>query len=214
MFTPFMFRGLASTSSPAPPSIKAAHPTCSSCHNTPGQPNVYSFFESNTNTWQYVVTDPSTKKAVIVDPVLDFYPASGAVTTKTADGLLAFVRENGYEIVMLLETHAHADHLTAAHYLKKRLGGIVPVGIGKRIVEVQERFGKVYDVPRKWWDGAFDKYFDDEERFKIGDLECQVIHLPGHTPDHIGYVCGDGLFLGDTLFYVRIVPARSRFNHH
>jgi glyoxylase-like metal-dependent hydrolase (beta-lactamase superfamily II) len=104
---------------------------------------------------------------------------------------------------MLLETHAHADHITAAQYLKQKLGG-VPVGIGKRITGVQERFGKIYEVPKKWWDGAFDKYFEDDERFMIGDLECQVMHLPGHTPDHVGYMCGDGLFVGDTLFYVRL----------
>ncbi|TEB23410.1 Metallo-hydrolase/oxidoreductase [Coprinellus micaceus] len=156
-------------------------PTCSTCPNTPGQPNVYSFFESATSTWQYIVTDPTTKKAVIVDPVLDFNAASGAITTKTADGLLGFVKENGFEVIMLLETHAHADHITAAQYLKQKLGG-VPVGIGKRITGVQERFGKIYEVPKTWWDGAFDKYFEDDERFMIGDLECQVMHLPGTHP--------------------------------
>lgn len=78
----------------------------------------------------------------------------------------------------------------------------MPVGIGKRIVGVQERFGKVYGVPKEWWDGAFDKYWEDNERFMIGSLECSVVHLPGHTPDHVGYMCGEGLFVGDTLFYV------------
>lgn len=157
-YRPVIFRPLTTTNLSTRPSIEPAKPTCSACPNTPGQRNVYSFFEDDTHTWQYIVTDPSTKKAIIIDPVLDFNPASGANTTKTADRLLAFVEENGFEVVMLLDTHAHANHLTAAQYLKQQLGGSIPVGIGKRIMGVREQFGTVYDVPRRWWDGALDRY--------------------------------------------------------
>lgn len=190
--------------------VPLSQPTCSTVLNKPGQPDVYSFFEKDTSTWQYIVVDPVTKQAVIVDPVLDYNPASGVISTKTADGLLAFVKEKGLKVTKLMETHAHADHITAAQYLKKQLGD-VQVGIGKRIVGVQERFAKIYGVPKEWWDGAFDKYWEDNERFKIGDLECSVIHLPGHTPDHVGYKCGEGLFVGDTLFYPDVGSARADF---
>jgi len=177
-------------------------PTCSTVVDTPGEPNVHSFFEKDTSTWQYLIIDPSTRKAVIIDSVLNYNPASGVVSTQTADGLLAFIENERLEITMILETHAHADHLTAAQYLKMKLGGKVPVGIGKRITMVQDRFAEVYGIPREWTMGVFDKYWNDDEKFKIGNLECQVFHLPGHTPDHVGYMCGNALFVGDTLFYV------------
>lgn len=204
-------RAFASSATPTGNESSPAHPTCTTILDKPGQPDVYSFFETGTSTWQYVIVDPATKKAVIVDPVLDYNAASGVVSTTTADGLLSFVKSNSLDVVMLLETHAHADHITAAQYLKKKLGGSVPVGIGKRIVGVQERFGKVYGVPKEWWDGAFDKYWEDNERFMIGSLECSVVHLPGHTPDHVGYMCGEGLFVGDTLFYPDVGSARADF---
>ncbi|KAJ2920053.1 hypothetical protein MD484_g279, partial [Candolleomyces efflorescens] len=201
---PAIARGLTTSSVLAAPA-----PTCTTTLDAPGEPDVYSFFESATSTWQYIVVDPATKKAVVIDPVLDYNPASGKVTTKTADGLLSFVKGNGLDVEMLLETHAHADHLTAAQYLKHKLeassGHPVPVGIGKRITTVQERFGKVYGIPKERLENAFDKYLEDDEKFKIGQLECKVVHLPGHTPDHVGYMCGKGLFVGDTIFYVRFL---------
>ncbi|TFK18213.1 metallo-beta-lactamase [Coprinopsis marcescibilis] len=186
-------------------------PTCGSLPQQSGEPAIDSFFEPATSTWQYVVSDPTTKKAVIIDSVLDFSPASGEISTKTADSLLAFIKQKGLEVIMILETHAHADHLTAAQYLKSRLGGSVPVAIGKRITGVQKTFAKVYGVPKESFEGTFDKLWEDDETFRIGNLECHVMHLPGHTPDHVGYRCGNALFVGDTLFYPDVGSARADF---
>ncbi|TFK23384.1 Metallo-hydrolase/oxidoreductase [Coprinopsis marcescibilis] len=189
----------------------APKPTCGLSAQRVGEPTVSSFFETSTSTWQYIVSDPGTKKAVIIDPVLDYSPASGEITTKTADGLLAFVEQQGLDVVMLLETHAHADHLTAAQYLKSRLGGSVPVAIGKRIKAVQKTFARVYGVPAEELEGCFDKLWEDDEKFMIGELECEVMHLPGHTPDHVGYRCGKALFVGDVIFYPDVGSARADF---
>jgi glyoxylase-like metal-dependent hydrolase (beta-lactamase superfamily II) len=157
------------------------------------EPLVHTVFEPQTSTWQYVVADPSTKAAVIIDPVLDFDPARNAISTKSADGLLALVKEQGYTVDRLLETHAHADHLTAAKYLQDKLakdGKKPEITIGKRIAEVQERFAKRYDIAKDEYEGAFDKLLDDDEVFHVGQLEAKAVHLPGHTPDHMGYLIG------------------------
>lgn len=157
------------------------------------EPLVHTVFEPQTSTWQYVVADPSTKAAVIIDPVLDFDPARNAITTKSADGLLALVKEQGYTVDRLLETHAHADHLTAAKYLQGKLvkdGKKPEIAIGRRIAEVQERFAKRYGIAREEYEGAFDKLLDDDEIFHVGQLEAKAVHLPGHTPDHMGYLIG------------------------
>lgn len=164
------------------------------------QPNIHEVFEPATSTWQYVVADPSTKAAVIVDPVLDFDPAKSMISTRTADGLLALVREKGYRIVKILETHVHADHLTAAKYLQSRLreaqGGPPPeICIGWRIGAVQERFAKKYGIPEHEYVHAFDRLLDQDEEFEIGDLKAKAIHLPGHTPDHMGYMVGGTSFV-------------------
>jgi glyoxylase-like metal-dependent hydrolase (beta-lactamase superfamily II) len=157
------------------------------------EPIVHAVFEPHTSTWQYVVADPSTNVAVIIDPVLDFDPARNAISTTSADALLALVKEKEYTVDRLLETHVHADHLTAARYLQDRLakeGKKPEVGIGKRIRGVQERFAKRYDIATDEYEGAFDKLFDDDEIFQVGDLESKAVHLPGHTPDHMGYLIG------------------------
>lgn len=158
------------------------------------EPIIHDVFETKTGTWQYVVADPSTSSAVIVDPVLDYDPVTQAITTSTADALLDLVKEKGYKIDWILETHAHADHLTAATYLQRRLAETQdhkpPIGIGKRIEQVQERFGSRYGVSVKEFNGVFDKLFDDDETFSIGNLKATAIHLPGHTPDHLGYKIG------------------------
>jgi glyoxylase-like metal-dependent hydrolase (beta-lactamase superfamily II) len=151
-------------------------------------------FEPKTGTFQYVVVDPSTSTAVIIDPVLDYDPATQAVNTQSADALLALVKEKGYKVDMILETHAHADHLTASTYLQRLLAQRQthkpPIGIGKRIGQVQKLFSERYEVPRREFEGIFDKLFDDDEKFHVGNLEATALHLPGHTPDHLGYKIG------------------------
>ncbi|KAF2799278.1 Metallo-hydrolase/oxidoreductase [Melanomma pulvis-pyrius CBS 109.77] len=179
------------------------------------QPTIHSVFETKTGTWQYVVADPSTMTAVIIDPVLDYDPATQVVITQTADSLLSLVREKGYKIAWILETHAHADHLTASSYLQKHLGQEQgqrpPIGIGRRIGKVQELFGKKYGIPTKEHQIVFDKLFDDDEEFEIGNLRATAIHLPGHTPDHMGYKIGDNVFCGDSVFNADIGTARCDF---
>jgi glyoxylase-like metal-dependent hydrolase (beta-lactamase superfamily II) len=158
------------------------------------RPTIHNVFESKTGTWQYVVADPTTLTAVIIDPVLDYDPATQVITTDSADALLSLVKEKRYKVEKILETHAHADHLTAASYLQKRLteeqGNRPPIGIGKRIGQVQKLFGQRYGIPAEEYEGVFDKLFDDDETFKIGNLTAKAIHLPGHTPDHLGYRIG------------------------
>lgn len=166
------------------------------------EPNVISLFEKRTGTWQYVVADPSTKKAVIIDSVLDYDPTNQGISTSTADALLAIVSENSYHIEKILETHAHADHLTAASYLQHRLhqqqGFKPPICIGQRIKQVQDLFAARYSIPADEYEGVFDHLFEDDEVFKIGQLTAKIIHLPGHTPDHIGYQI-TGEYLGGSL---------------
>lgn len=160
----------------------------------PGEPTIHAAFEPRTSTWQYVVADPTTKDAVIIDPVLDFDSAMSKIATDSADGLLALVRENGYRVIRLLETHVHADHLTASRYLQMKLlnpqGSRPDVCIGKRIDQVQETFAKRYGIAKEEYEGVFDYTFDDDEIFHVGQVEAKVLHLPGHTSDHIGYMIG------------------------
>lgn len=158
------------------------------------QPVIHDVFESNTGTWQYVVADPATKAAVIIDPVLDYDRTTQIITTSSADELLRLVKEKSYRVLRILETHAHADHLTAASYLQKRIaeehGNKPQIGIGRRIGQVQDLFGQRYDVSSQERHGVFDKLFEDDESFSIGHLSATAIHLPGHTPDHLGYKIG------------------------
>lgn len=160
----------------------------------PEEPFLHPVFESKTGTWQYVVADPHTLHAVIIDPVLDYDPATQKISTYSADALLDLVKENRYIVDMLLETHAHADHMTAASYLQGRLtepGGTKPaIGIGRRILQVQKFFGESYAISEEAYAGSFDRLFDDNETFSLGDMDVKVIHLPGHTPDHVGYKIG------------------------
>lgn len=160
----------------------------------PKEPTIHALFEPNTSTWQYIVVDPSSSEGVIIDPVLDYDRATQTITTNSADGILKTVKEKGYKIAMILETHIHADHITAASYLQGQLSqiqGFQPaIGIGKRIEQVQNLFGGRYGVPEAEYKGIFGRYFDDDEGFKIGELDASVLHLPGHTPDHVGYRIG------------------------
>lgn len=180
-----------------------------------GNPVIHDVFESQTGTWQYVVADPSTSAAVIIDPVLDYDPATQVVTTHSADSLLALVREKGYKVDMILETHAHADHLTSSSYLQSRLaqeqGRKPAIGIGKRIRQVQKVFGQRYGIAAEEYAGVFDKLFGDEEAFDIGAIRATAMHLPGHTPDHLGYRIGENVFCGDSIFHPDIGTARCDF---
>ena len=148
-------------------------------------PHAHVFWHSPTSTWTYVVVCPTTKHCVVSDPALDYDPTTQTVSTETADSLLAFIREKGYKVDKILESHAHADHLTSARYLKLKLaeegGGNVEVGIGEKIEQTQEYFARKYEVKEAELTGAFDKLWKDGEKFKLGDCECEVLHLPGHT---------------------------------
>ncbi|KAJ5794205.1 hypothetical protein N7457_000804 [Penicillium paradoxum] len=181
----------------------------------PTEPIIHDVFEPTSGTWQYVIADPSTLTAVIIDPVLNYDPATQDLATCAADSLLSLVKKKGYKIDKILETHAHADHLTAASYLQHRLAHQQdykpPICIGRRIEQVQRLFGQRYGVPEEEYEGIFDKLFHDNETFAIGNLKATAMHLPGHTPDHLGYMVGDNLFCGDSLFHVDIGTARCDF---
>ncbi|CAG8948102.1 unnamed protein product [Penicillium salamii] len=179
------------------------------------EPAVHDVFDTTSGTWQYVVADPSTSTAVIIDPVLNFDPATQTITTKSADALLGLVKDKNYKIDKILETHAHADHLSAASYLQNRLlqnqDHKPPICIGKRIEQVQKLFSQRYGVPKSEYKQVFDRLLDDDETFTIGNITAQAIHLPGHTPDHLGYMIGDNVFCGDSLFHADIGTARCDF---
>lgn len=174
-------------------------------------PEITALFDEATNTVSYIVADPSTKMAAVIDSVLDFDPKSGRTATASADRLIADVRGKGLTVEWLLETHMHADHLTAAPYLKEKLGG--RIAIGARIGEVQKTFGAVFNAePGFAVDGRqFDHLFADGERFRIGALEARALHTPGHTPACMTYVVGDAAFIGDTLFMPDYGTARADF---
>ncbi|KAJ5766984.1 uncharacterized protein N7511_004600 [Penicillium nucicola] len=181
----------------------------------PPNPTIHSIFEKSSGTWQYLISDPKTNQAVIIDPVLNYDPATQAITTEAADAILSKIKEKGYKIDKILETHAHADHLSAAAYLQARLAKEQdlkpPVCIGKRIEQVQTLFAKRYGVPEAEYVRVFDRLFDDDEVFSIGEVSAKAVHLPGHTPDHLGYMIGENLFCGDSLFHIDIGTARCDF---
>lgn len=174
-------------------------------------PNVKAFFDKNTNTFSYVVSDPQTAQCAIIDSVLDYDAASATTSTEHADQMIAYVKSQGLTVAWILETHVHADHLTAAPYLKQQLGG--KIAISKKIALVQETFGKIYHLDMKQINAhqPFDYLFEDGEYFKIGELEVYNIPTPGHTPACLSYVIGDAVFVGDTLFMPDYGTARCDF---
>ncbi|MAX31598.1 MAG: MBL fold metallo-hydrolase [Halomonadaceae bacterium] len=174
-------------------------------------PIVTSFFDEPTNTFSYVVQDPASRTCAILDSVLDFDYAAGHTDVKSADAIIAFIREHELEVAWILETHVHADHLSAAPYLHQKLGG--QTGIGARITEVQEIFGKAFNAGTDFArDGSqFDRLFEEGDTFAIGGLEGRVLHTPGHTPACLTYVIGDAAFVGDTLFMPDYGTARCDF---
>lgn len=175
------------------------------------QPHVEAFFDPATFTYSYVVSDPATQQCAIIDSVLDYDPASGRTSFASADRLIEYVREQSLTVEWLLETHVHADHLSAAPYLQEELGG--KLAIGEQVTVVQETFGKLFNAGTEFaLDGSqFDHLFRDGDAFNIGTLEARVIHTPGHTPACLTYVIGDAAFIGDTLFMPDFGTARCDF---
>ncbi|WP_119166246.1 MBL fold metallo-hydrolase [Algihabitans albus] len=179
--------------------------------DTSVKPEVTTFFEAATNTFSYLVRDPGSKACAILDSVLDFDPASGRTATVSADEIADAVERQGLEVTWLIETHVHADHLSAAPYLKSRLGG--RIGIGEKIVQVQEIFGKVFNAGSDFrHDGSqFDRLFLDGDTYEIGGMTAFAMHTPGHTPACMVHVIGDAAFVGDTLFMPDSGTARCDF---
>lgn len=174
------------------------------------QPAVQAFFDNATNTVSYIVHDPVTKKAAIIDPVLDFTPRNGRVTTASSDALLSAANAQGLEIIYLLETHAHADHLSAAHHLRDVTGA--PVVIGNHITQVQTIFATLFEADDVIPDGSqFDRLVAEGDSLPLGSLQIEVLHTPGHTPACLTYVIGDTAFVGDTLFMPDYGTARVDF---
>jgi len=174
-------------------------------------PEVTAFFDEPTNTVSYVVRDPESAACAIIDSVLDFDNAAGRTATASADEIIAYVRDKALEVEWLLETHVHADHLSAAPYLQRELGG--KIGIGENIRIVQDTFGKIFNAGTEFQrDGSqFDQLFREQDRFRIGGLSGFVLHTPGHTPACLTYVIGDAAFVGDTLFMPDFGTARCDF---
>lgn len=174
-------------------------------------PVVKDFFHEDTNTFSYVVSDPSTKACAIIDSVLDYDAASASTSTTHADQIIAYVKAQGLTVEWILETHVHADHLTAAQYLKATLGG--KIAMSQKIAMVQETFAAIYHLDIKQWNAQqlFDYLFEDDEKFQIGSIEAYNIPTPGHTPACLSYVIGDAVFVGDTLFMPDYGTARCDF---
>lgn len=175
-------------------------------------PEVLPFLHDESNTWTYLVIDPTTRDAALVDPVLDFDPKAGRTSTRSAEQLLASIHERGVTVRWILETHAHADHLSAGHWLKEKLPE-ARLSIGQGIRTVQKTFRPIFNLGEHFpVDGSqFDHLFRDDERFAIGNLEARVIPVPGHTSDSVAYLVGDALFTGDSLFMPDGGTARCDF---
>jgi glyoxylase-like metal-dependent hydrolase (beta-lactamase superfamily II) len=177
--------------------------------NSPS-PIIRAFFDEPTNTISYLVHDPATCHAAVIDPVLDFDHRTGKASTASADAILAAATSDGLTIEWVLETHAHADHLSGAPYIKLKTGA--KVGIGEHIRSVQKIFRPVFNATDLKGDGSeFDRLFKDGEHFAIGSLDVEVLHVPGHTPADIAYKVGDAVFVGDTLFMPDYGTARADF---
>ena len=173
--------------------------------------HVQPFFDPKTWTVSYVVSDPATGAAAVIDPVLDFDMKSGSTGTESADQVLAYLREHQLQVQWILETHAHADHLSAARYLKQQAGG--RIAIGEHIRDVQAVFKKLYNLERNFLpDGSqFDHLFQDGETFRIGEVEATALLVPGHTPADMAYLVDGTVFVGDTLFMPDVGTARADF---
>jgi glyoxylase-like metal-dependent hydrolase (beta-lactamase superfamily II) len=175
------------------------------------KPDIQAFFDPKTFTVSYVVADPATARAAVIDPVLDYDFKSGRTSTASADRVVEYIRQRGLQVDWILETHAHADHLSGACHIQQQLGG--RIAIGGHIREVQAVFKKLFNLERSFLpDGSqFDHLFADGEVFRIGGLEAKALHVPGHTPADMAYQVGEAVFVGDTLFMPDVGTARADF---
>lgn len=175
------------------------------------KPEVTAFFDEPTNTISYVVKDPASNACAVVDSVMDIDYAAGRITYDGADKIIAFIKKKGLKLEWLIETHVHADHLSAAPYIQKHLGG--KLGIGDKITVVQETFGKIFNEGTEFQrDGSqFDRLFKDGDTYTVGKMQCFSMHTPGHTPACMTHVMGDAAFVGDTLFMPDGGTARADF---
>jgi glyoxylase-like metal-dependent hydrolase (beta-lactamase superfamily II) len=175
------------------------------------EPEVTAFFDENTCTVTYVVSDPSSKICAVIDPVLDFDQAAGRTSTVSADWVLNFIRSNGLELAWILETHAHADHLSAVSYLKSKTNG--RTGTGKFITNIQTTFKRIFNLGSDFVadGGQFDRLLEEGDLLELGSMEIRIMHTPGHTPACVTFVVGDAAFIGDTLFMPDYGTARADF---
>lgn len=175
------------------------------------RPEVKPFFDPSSNTYSYVVWDADERKAAVIDSVLDYDPASGHTGHDSADALVSFVETSGLTVEWVIETHLHADHLSAAPYVQSRVGG--RLAIGEHVLTVQQTFGKLFNAGTEFQrDGSqFDHLFKDGERYRVGGIEAVAIHTPGHTPACMTHVIGDAAFVGDTIFMPDYGSARCDF---
>lgn len=175
------------------------------------KPEVTGFFDEISNTISYVVRDPSGTACAIIDPVMEFDPAAGRLTFDSADQIIAFIRSQGLTLEWIIESHVHADHLSAAPYIQQELGG--KIGIGEHVLTVQKTFGKIFNEGTEFQrDGSqFEALFADGDTYTIGSLQCFALHTPGHTPACMVHVVGDAAFAGDTLFMPDGGSARADF---
>ena len=173
-------------------------------------PDIQAFFDPHTFTITYLVSDPGTRRAVIIDPVLDYDPKAARTSTRSAETVLAAVTANGLTVEWILETHAHADHLSGAQFLKAHTGA--EIAIGEHIKDVQKVFRPIFDARDVQADGApFDRLLTDGETFEVGGMTIEVMYTPGHTPACVSYKIGDNVFVGDTLFMPDYGTARADF---
>lgn len=174
-------------------------------------PHIHHFFDEQTNTFSYVVIDPISQRCAIIDSILDYDAPSATTKTTHADQIIDYIHQNSLSVEWILETHVHADHLTASQYLKEKLGG--KIAISKKVAIVQETFSTIYNIDIKYLNThqLFDHLFEDGEQFNIGELTAYNIPTPGHTPACLSYVIGDAVFVGDTLFMPDYGTARCDF---
>lgn len=174
------------------------------------QPHIQAFFDPATSTASYLISDPTTKTAAVIDPVMDFEPTAGRLSSNSPDVILQAIRDQGLNLAFVLETHAHADHLSAADYIRKQTGA--KIAIGARITEVQKQFAPLFEADDVGLDGqVFDRLVQDGETLALGETPVRVMHTPGHTPACVTYLIGDAAFVGDTLFMPDYGTARTDF---